>query len=402
MGIISGSGGQVAPAGSVSSPGAVEALSHYSIIADTETWTSDWVDVSLFDSLVVSGKTDQDGIGTIQFSPDGTNADSTLTRYFNIAQIEAPHRFTITRKYARITFNNNSGAAQTYFRLQTLVGDKQNLNIPIDAVMAQDYDSIAVRNIDFTPSVAVNRVQGWEVWNKFGYNLDIDSAAAEVVASFGGTFSRMTSADTLDIVSSSANDANGGTGVNSIVIYGIDENRDPVTAVYNMNGTTTVTTTGQQFYGVNRVAVFLFGSGERNAGTITITATTAGSTQAQIPVGTATTSNPGGVTQQMIFHVPRNYNFLASWLRFNVNKIAGGGSPRVTLRGIVYSAINNGYQEVYSETIDTSVENFANLPTPEPFVVTEQTILFFVASTDTNNTIVTGRFSGKLVRDVDA
>ena len=68
----------------------------------------------------------------------------------------------------------------------------------------------------------------------------------------------------------------------------------------------------------------------------------------------------------------------------------------------MYSAVNQGYQEVYRETIDTSVANFIDIVTPEPFVVSEQTILFFVAATNTNNTVVSGRFSGKLARDADA
>lgn len=241
---------------------------------------------------------------------------------------------------------------------------------------------------NYSEEVALGNVAGAETWNKFGYNLDVDSASAEIVASFGGTFSRMTSADTLDIVSTSTNDDSGGTGVNSVVVYGIDENRDAQIEVVTMDGTTTVTTTGQ-WLGVNRIAVFLFGSLETNDGTITATATTAASTQAEMPAGT-------GVTQQLIFHVPQNYTFLADFIRFNVNKLSGGGSPRVTLKGLVYSAVNQGIQEVWQETIDTSQDHFIDLHPDEPFPITEKTILYFTAETDTNNTVVYGRFAGKL------
>lgn len=366
-------------------------------LGNGSTFTGEWTQVQVGSRLILTAYSDQDIVVKVQYSTDGVNVRSTLARYINTSQIEAPHIFINARRYFRVVIENNSGSATTALEVHSYIAQESGiLNIPIDANMSQDYDSISVRPTGFESEIALNRRQGWTTWNKFGYNQDVDTGSQEVVASFGGTFSRMTSADTLSIVSSDANDTNGGTGVNSVIIYGIDENRDPVIAgPYNMNGTTPVVTTGQQFLGVNRVAVFLFGSGGTNAGTITVTATSAGSTQAEIPAG-------DGVTQQLIFHVPRSHTFLATWLRFNVNKLSGGGSPRVTLRGLVYSTVNQGTQEVWREVIDTTVENFIDVNPPEPFPVTESTILYFTAETNTNNTIVSGRFSGKLVRDVDA
>ena len=84
-----------------------------------QTFTGGWVACSGFDSVIVAVKTDQPGTIQIQFSPDGTNADSILTRYYRTTGIEAPHRFTITRDFMRITFENDSGSNQTFFRLQT-------------------------------------------------------------------------------------------------------------------------------------------------------------------------------------------------------------------------------------------------------------------------------------------
>lgn len=359
-------------------------------------FTGGWSKVDIGSLLHVTFTSDVTHSIAIQYSVNGgTNVDSTLTRYFSPNAIFPPEIFKNERAWVRLVVTNTSASNATYMRLVSHVSDGEPfLNIPVDATMAQNYGALSTRPTGFNEEVALGRRQGWTTWNKFGYNSDVDSGAAEVVAAFGGTFSRMTSADTLSIVSSSANDANGGTGVNSIVIYGIDENRDEVTAVYNMNGTTPVVTTGQNWLGVNRVAIFLFGSGGTNAGNITITATTATTTQAYIPAG-------DGVTQQMIFHVPRDHQFLATSLFFNVNKISGA-SPVVTLKGLVYSAVNGGIQEVWRETIDTSVVNDINVVPTEPFPISEKSILYFTATTSNDNTIVNGRFSGKLVRDVDA
>ena len=115
---------------------------------------------------------------------------------------------------------------------------------------------------DYETQAAMGRIEGVEVWNKIGYNLDVDAASAEIIASWGGAFARMTSADTLSIVSDSAQDGVAGTGVTGVVIYGIDGNRDLATKVYSTNGTTPVVTTGDSWLGVNRIAIFTCGSNE--------------------------------------------------------------------------------------------------------------------------------------------
>lgn len=372
-------------------------------LVNATPFTGVWTIVPVGSLLTVTVASDADLTVSIQYSVDGgVTTDSTLNRYFRVGQIFPPQNFKNARPYVRVVVTNTSGVAATYTRINTYLGAGEPiLNIPIDATMSQNYSAISTRPTSFNDEVALGRRQGWETWNKFGYNLDVDSGSAEIVASWGGTFARMTSADTLSVVSSSAADDGDpvGTGARSIIIYGIDENRDLQTEIVTMNGTTPVVT-ANQWLGVNRIAIYTVGSGEENAGTITATATSAGSTQGQMPV--ASGAYEGGVTQQCIFHVPRNHIFLASYLRFNVNKISGGGSPVVTIRGIVYSAQNGARQQVWAETIDTSVDNFIDLTPAEPFPISEQTILYFEATTDTANTIVGGRFSGKLVRDLDA
>ena len=61
------------------------------LLTDTSTFTGAWEDVSAYDSVIVAVKTDQNGIFTVQLSPDGSNQDSTLTRYYRATQIEARH-----------------------------------------------------------------------------------------------------------------------------------------------------------------------------------------------------------------------------------------------------------------------------------------------------------------------
>lgn len=359
-------------------------------------FTGTATDVSVYSDMVVSVSTDQDGTYTIQFSTDGTNWDSTLTRYYRTNQINVPHRFAITRKYMRVTFTNTSASNQTYLRLQTLLGSTGDLNIPIDATMSQDYDSISVRPTKYEYETALGRRQGSTTWSKFGYNVDVDSAATEVIAAFGGTFTPLLTASTLTIVSSSASDDGlpAGVGANSIVIYGVDANRVAQTEVVTLNGTSNVVTS-TTWLGVNRASIYLAGSSLSNVGLITITETTGGSTQATIPIGE-------GSTQQAIFFTQASHNFLADFLRINGEKAGSGASPKIRVKGWVFSAVSNAKYLVFNELLDTSAENNLTLNPSQPFTIGEKSCLWFEATTDTNDTFISCRFSGIEFKNVNA
>jgi len=351
-------------------------------------------DVSAYDSVIVAVKTDQDGTYSVQFSNDGTNWDSVLTRYYRTSQIEAPHRFTIARKYVRVVFTNTSASNQTYLRLQTMYGQKTALNAPTDAVLAQDYDAIVTRPTDYHYEVALGRRQGATTWNKFGYNADID-IGTETIWSAGGTFSKMTAAATLSVVSTSIADDSGSTGANSVIIYGVDANWDTQTEVVTLDGTTPVITSGT-WLGVNRMAIYLAGTGQTNAGVISATATGGGSTlQAQMPIGE-------GTTQQSIYFVANNHQYLADFLAINSEKTSGGSSPKVRFKGWVFSAVANAAFLVFNTLMDTTVENAQVIEPSQPFIIGEKSVLYFEATTDTNDTFASCRFSGILVKDIDA
>ena len=364
------------------------------LLAAGVAFTGEWEDVSRFDSVVIAVATDQDGGYVIQFSPDGTNIDSSLSRSYRTANINAPHRFTITRQYCRVVFTNTSASDQTYLRLQTTLGSYPELNAPLDSTLAQDFDAFPVRPSDYNTEVALGLRQGHTLWNKFGYNPDVDVGTA-VIASWGGTFTPLTTATTISIVSTSTADDRDpvGTGCGSVALYGLDANRDAVIEVVTLNGTTPVVT-ASTWLGLNRVAMYLCGTGQVNAGTITATAVTGSSTMAQIPAS-------GGVTQQCIFHVPRNTQFIMEWLYANSLRQAGQ-DPKVTIKMWVYSTVNNGKQEVFRSGMDTSVNNTIDINPQLPFPISESSVIWMEATTDKADTIVSGRFSGILIKDAGA
>lgn len=354
------------------------------VLASSGVFTGDWVDASGFSDVIVSVSTDQDGTYSVQFSPDGTNVDSTLTRYYRTDQINVPHRFTITRRYFRVVFTNTSASSQTYFRLQTHYGSYSNLNTPIDSTMSQDFDAIAVRPTDIFSEVVLGTRQGYNAFLKFGYNDDVDNSSAEVVASFGGTFTPLSTASTLDIVSSDANDTNSsGTGARSIFITGVDANREFQFEFVNLNGASTVTTSNT-WLGVNRMVVYTSGSSETNEGDITATATTGGSNQAQIPAGT-------GVTQQLIFFNQDGHQALIKQITLNCLKLSGGSSPRVTFFVNVWNPKTTDSTYVIRRfKLDTATSNDIVREFDIPIKLDPTDVLWVTCETNTNNTSVDG------------
>lgn len=110
------------------------------------TYTGTAEDVSLYPSVTVAVKTDQAGTLYMQFSPDGTNWDSSLS--FSVAAaVNEVHRLSVTRKYYRTVFTNTSGSNQTYFRLQTLFGRQAPLTSALNSTVQSDADSLVTRSV---------------------------------------------------------------------------------------------------------------------------------------------------------------------------------------------------------------------------------------------------------------
>ena len=140
------------------------------------TFTGTGKDVSEFTSVVVACKTDQAGTLYIEFSPDNTNWDSSLT-FSVLASTNEIHRLTVTRKYMRVRFTNTSASNQTYFRLQTISGYQTSLTSALNSTIQADADAQAVRPLDFNLMVAEGLYENRQNTIKDGINDDIDTGS---------------------------------------------------------------------------------------------------------------------------------------------------------------------------------------------------------------------------------
>jgi hypothetical protein len=237
---------------------------------------------------------------------------------------------------------------------------------------------------DFNDQVAIGAVDGFKVWNKFGYNLDVD-IGTEVVAEFGGTFTPMAAAETMSVVSTDANDTSGGTGATAVLISGVANDYTPLEELVFLNGVTPVLSVGS-FRAINRVVIYLAGSLGANAGRITVTSSSGAVIQASIPAG-------DGTTQQCIFTTTDTSSMLIKSLYINALRQAGGIDPVLTIRGLVYSDVSKTTYEVFRTLLDTGVENHVTFAQEIPFVVGIKSTIWFVCTTDKDDTDVNMRFS---------
>jgi len=259
--------------------------------------------------------------------------------------------------------------------------------------IAQD-GSYQEKVLDYLFDISTNTggaTGGSSIVNKFGYNVDIDTASEEVVASFGGAFDPstavMSSAQTFTVTYNNTTDGSTATGARMLQFSYIDENFAAQTAFHTL-GSTGSDVTSFTGVGINRVVVVSYGGDATNGNDITITATTDTTNQAQIPAGKS-------VTQQAIYHTPINRTLKLNFLQVSTLKLSGGGgSPRVNVIGYSYSRVTGGRYAVIDVELDTSVENNIVLNYPEPITFTGREVVYFEASTDVNNTKVSLRFSG--------
>ena len=142
---------------------------------------------------------------------------------------------------------------------------------------------------DFNLKVAANKMTGVTAENKYALNPSIDTPTEDVWQE-GGILSFLSSAETMNVASSSSDDDGDplGDGARTVTLYGLDNNYLPLKETVVLNGMNNVLTQNA-FLRINRMRVTTVGSDGVNAGDITATASTAGTVQATISTGLGST-----------------------------------------------------------------------------------------------------------------
>jgi hypothetical protein len=319
-----------------------------------ETWTGEWTDVAQWDCVMVAARTDVAGTMYAEFSPDGTNIDSTLT--FDVgANVPELHRLTIGRRWFRARYVNDV-TPQTFLRLQCIAGSQPLLSSALNETVSLDADAVMTRSIPSMLEIGRGRLTGIAKSNKSGRNGDIDTATVpEWIWENGGVYTGFPDGDaeTLRIVSTDENDAASGTGARTVTVTGLDENWLIQSETLTLNGVTPVTGS-LLFRRVHTASVQTSGSTNTayNIGTITVSHST---TTANVFL----TIQPGrNQSNAAVYTVPDGkigikLNLRVEVDRGNASTISGfvyvrefGKSPRLR-RPFTASSTSNYYEEPY-------------------------------------------------------
>lgn len=111
-----------------------------------ELFTGTATDVAAFPTVALAIKTDQTATAYIDFSPDGTNWDSSLS-YSVEANVNEVHRLSTTRQWMRVRLRNTGDSAQTFLRLQTLLGSQTALTSIMNSSIQTDADAVLTRAV---------------------------------------------------------------------------------------------------------------------------------------------------------------------------------------------------------------------------------------------------------------
>lgn len=352
----------------------------------SETFTGEWEDCRSFDSIAIALRADTATTIYIDFTSNISNGvtDSTLS-YKASANINEVHRLTVTRPFFRIRVVNGT-SAQSYLSLSSMLGNHAQLAAPANLTIGLDADATVVRPTIAADEIVTGHRAGVSPFTKFGERTGLTaSAGEETVWDTTGNFVPMTVASTFTITYNSSTDGLGTTGATQLYFYYIDSDGLSTITPHVLSNTGSDVTAFSGL-GINRAVVSASGSANFNTNNITITETTGATTQAIIP---ATES----VTQQAIFFTDANSVAVTKSLWVHSNKVSGGGSPRVIVKGFVFNRTFETRYQIFKTTIDTGVENTINIIDPVGFKLSATDVLYFVADTDTNNASIEVRFS---------
>ena len=239
-------------------------------------------------------------------------------------------------------------------------------------------------------AISKGHTKGHRTLYKFGYNPDVNGDE-ETVWSQGGDFPYPTSAVTMFVSSTSANDANGGTGANSILIQGLDENYDEVEETVLLNGHTQVATQNS-YLRIYRAFVTLCGTGGTSGGIIYV-----GSSGATSGVPNTTiyaNLHLGNQTQIAAYTVPAGYTLYVDDINFTAGLSQANKTATCTFR-----SRDHGTNVFRTRLISVLQSNqlITKFEYPQEFY--EKTDLECRVSTNTTNNAIGASFQGVLVKN---
>ena len=315
------------------------------------------------------------------------SVDATELENFTVASVVTGVPEVDTTEIAQ----NNSLSSNNILTGRPDVEDATDPNVIYEQVVQQMFGGWPRRIYDHTDlAIARGHTPGYRALYKFGYNPDVNGDE-ETVWSQGGNYPWIDSAVTMFVSSSSANDTNGGTGANTILIQGLDEDYNEIEETVALNGQTQVATQ-LSYLRVYRAFVTLAGSSGTAGGTIYIGSSGA---SAGVPNGTVYANlGFGNQTQIAAYTVPAGYTLYLD----DINFTAGlSQSQKIATCSFVSRAFGSNVFRTRFINVLQSNQLITKFEYPQPF--TEKTDLECRVFTNTSNNAIGASFQGVLIKN---
>jgi len=270
------------------------------------------------------------------------------------------------------------------------VEDARDPNVIYEQVVQQMFGGWPRRLYDHTDlAIARGHTEGYTPIYKFGYNPDVNGTE-ETVWAQGGNYPWLDNAVTMFVSSSSANDASGGTGANTILIQGLDEDYNEIEETVALNGQTQVVTQ-LSYLRVYRAFVTLAGSDGTSGGTIYI-----GSSGATAGVPNTVYANLGfgNQTQIAAYTVPAGYTLYLDDINFTA--ALSQANKTATCSFVSRDQGSNVFRTRFINVLQSN-QLITKFEYPQPFA--EKTDLECRVVTDTSNNAIGASFQGVLIKN---
>lgn len=173
--------------------------------------------------------------------------------------------------------------------------------------------TIPVLPTDLTLDIQKGAVPGAAIITRLGENTAIADVNFVDISAIEANLIYLNSAETMDIVSTDANDTVAGSGAQLLLITGLDDNYDAIAEIIALDGLTPVTTT-LSFLRIDIMFVVDVGVlGGTNTGVITATASTALTTQSVMPIDKS-------ISISTLFTVPRGHTLFIDLIGASLGK----------------------------------------------------------------------------------
>ncbi|MDT8337329.1 MAG: hypothetical protein RQ856_05835 [Candidatus Izemoplasmatales bacterium] len=248
----------------------------------------------------------------IYFSPNGTDWYVTDKYTYIDNGVTKIYSFSPVFRYYKVKYTN-SGVAQTEFHLQTILkknGIKSSSHRIQDNIVDEDDAELVksvltgeddngmfqnvktdlggllrVNSFNYLYGIAEGDILGHTALLKFGTRTSVAANTPSIIwEGTNANYTYLTSAEQLQVTSSSAQDGVGGTGFLTMTLIGLDANFLEITETVTMNGLTQVTTTNS-FIRIYRAYGATSGTSLTNVGNITITNNAGTNQLVYIPAG---------------------------------------------------------------------------------------------------------------------